>query len=570
MKTGKKVLIGIVVLAMLVTLLSNIGQVFDLGFKEETAYASIWNSNGTYKEGSITKTGTLGSASNPFMVLEIVPSYRQAQFGYLVGGQEPIDISAVSSMAESNTKTAIAADLTTWLTKSKTEAVFKDFSSSFSTEDWMNYQNNYFVEQSGSADRYAVYQHQASGTGGNYRLKLTQRVSEATSIEDSTRQYYLKVDETPHIYVYAFANKFGFRYNAELYCFEPQMYVYNWLDEESNITYGMQGGRYNLVTYVDDTYGYAYAEDGDHRDGYRYEFDSENNRYVKAKLKYIKFAQGDQEERVVRTWDTVYAGDYIDIKDSTCLSRNGYENIQDAMRAVAPGALVRLDDGSYYIKSDDSRLMNYMAEKDADGNPYKYYVVDYEYTLEEVTEGTGDYKLVYKNYQDSADIAANADERVKYTSNLVFTEEQYYAQGAESYIPDEIKARPTENVQVYTAYKWELKNNELFKKYALGLIYEDEKYAKGEDVSSYEFLGWYYEPECVNAFNETTAIKKNTTLYAKWAAHYTDATRDSNISVNFNANTTDPVDGFNFSNVIAKLRNGDKIVAPSGTPHRTG
>nr|MCR5103474.1 DUF5057 domain-containing protein [Eubacterium sp.] len=35
---------------------------------------------------------TKGTASNPFTVLEIVPNHNMAQFGYLVGGQEPIDL----------------------------------------------------------------------------------------------------------------------------------------------------------------------------------------------------------------------------------------------------------------------------------------------------------------------------------------------------------------------------------------------------------------------------------------------------------------------------------------------
>ncbi|MBP5248821.1 MAG: hypothetical protein J6Z46_02325 [Lachnospiraceae bacterium] len=50
MKTGKKILIGVVVLAMLVTLLSNLGQVFDFG-KVNTAYAasSVWTDSGKPK-----------------------------------------------------------------------------------------------------------------------------------------------------------------------------------------------------------------------------------------------------------------------------------------------------------------------------------------------------------------------------------------------------------------------------------------------------------------------------------------------------------------------------------------
>ena len=34
----------------------------------------------------------MGSKENPFVVLEIVPNMSMASFGYLVSGQEPIDI----------------------------------------------------------------------------------------------------------------------------------------------------------------------------------------------------------------------------------------------------------------------------------------------------------------------------------------------------------------------------------------------------------------------------------------------------------------------------------------------
>ncbi len=46
------------------------------------------------------KTKELGSDENPYTVLEIVPDANMAQFGYLVGGQEPIDIAALSANPE--------------------------------------------------------------------------------------------------------------------------------------------------------------------------------------------------------------------------------------------------------------------------------------------------------------------------------------------------------------------------------------------------------------------------------------------------------------------------------------
>ncbi len=41
--------------------------------------------------GSVADS-TKGTDANPFTVLEIVPNHNMAQFGYLVGGQEPIDL----------------------------------------------------------------------------------------------------------------------------------------------------------------------------------------------------------------------------------------------------------------------------------------------------------------------------------------------------------------------------------------------------------------------------------------------------------------------------------------------
>lgn len=88
-----KTLVGVVMtLVMVLTLFAGIGAIW---VNEDTgsAIAGVVDpATGKYNLPSPAPEKELGTAENPFIALEIVPSYDTASFGYLVDGQEPIDI----------------------------------------------------------------------------------------------------------------------------------------------------------------------------------------------------------------------------------------------------------------------------------------------------------------------------------------------------------------------------------------------------------------------------------------------------------------------------------------------
>lgn len=63
-------------------------------------------------------------------------------------------------------------------------------------------------------------------------------------------------------------------------------------------------------------------------------------------------------------------------------------------------------------------------------------------------------------------------------------------------------------------------NTDLFKKFGIGLAYKDNDIAGGEDISGFEFGGWYLEEQCVNRVDADMRLTKDTTVYAKWIAVY--------------------------------------------------
>ncbi|MCR5331592.1 MAG: hypothetical protein K6E62_10485, partial [Lachnospiraceae bacterium] len=88
-----KTLIGVIMtLVMVLSLFAGIGAIW---VSEDTgsAVAGVVDpATGKYSLPSPAPGKELGTAENPFIALEIVPSYDMASFGYLVDGQEPIDI----------------------------------------------------------------------------------------------------------------------------------------------------------------------------------------------------------------------------------------------------------------------------------------------------------------------------------------------------------------------------------------------------------------------------------------------------------------------------------------------
>ena len=91
-KTGiRRTISGVLAIVMLITAIPAVALFTGIIGKE--ASAGTWTKDNGFTIPA--RNGSLGTKENPFTVLEIVPNESMASFGYLVQGQEPVDISKV-------------------------------------------------------------------------------------------------------------------------------------------------------------------------------------------------------------------------------------------------------------------------------------------------------------------------------------------------------------------------------------------------------------------------------------------------------------------------------------------
>ena len=137
-------------------------------------------------KSSKKKSGDLGTKNNPFVVLEIVPNMSMAQFGYLVSGQEPIDIKSMVA-ADDGTNAAKLSDYLKIEADKKHEV--KEFSSIVTAVDW-----SYTYKISGTDTKKTVYFGDfiwtLPGTGRMTQYGTFERSTEADS------DYVLREKET--------------------------------------------------------------------------------------------------------------------------------------------------------------------------------------------------------------------------------------------------------------------------------------------------------------------------------------------------------------------------------------
>ncbi len=139
-----KLIMGIVLtFVMIVSLFAGIGTIW---VKEDTHTVSaeelVKMDGDKLLIGTKDTTKDLYSEENPFLVLEIVPDANMAQFGYLVEGQEPIDLAelAKSSVVEDpETQKALKDYLS--ISKVDSSVTVKEFSSLLSEGAELHYTN---------------------------------------------------------------------------------------------------------------------------------------------------------------------------------------------------------------------------------------------------------------------------------------------------------------------------------------------------------------------------------------------------------------------------------------------
>ncbi|MDF2511805.1 MAG: hypothetical protein K0S04_1671 [Herbinix sp.] len=183
----------------------------------------------------------------------------------------------------------------------------------------------------------------------------------------------------------------------------------------------------------------------------------------------------------------------------------------------------------------------------------------YKYKVNVVTAGTGWYKWVGYGYVESSALSDTTQYQNSVESETVLNGSSQQLRKIYGY---------QENVAVHNAYEITKVNNELFKKYALGLAYKDNDASKGEDSTAYNFVGWYQEPEGVNPYNQSDAISGDVTLYAKWKTIYSSGS-DSFYTITFHANAgSDEV--LKLPSSITYLNKDDSIIKPKNIPLRKG
>lgn len=140
--------------------------------------------------------GNLGTANNPFVVLEVVPGEDMAQFGYLVSGQEPVDFSKLDPTKDEDKVIIdqIKAKITANLSVSTV-----DYGTPYKVGFWKDIESlttKYESKQNGTANQYGEYVYHDTA---NYDYELTLDVGSGeggktfVEDEDSTSYKYVKL-----------------------------------------------------------------------------------------------------------------------------------------------------------------------------------------------------------------------------------------------------------------------------------------------------------------------------------------------------------------------------------------
>lgn len=290
-------------------------------------------------------------------------------------------------------------------------------------------------------------------------------------------------------------------------------------------------------------------------------------------------------------WTNVGAnkGNYTLVSDSEAFPQEVGTYVGDSTIKLGEYTLEKVKSGdSGAIKVDTSvyarKIDNPSNHSNGDYGTHDYakYVLVSQPVYDDVIKG-------YKYFLETA-IAGNYDwEPMSYTECKKVKDEDkasytaitaYTSMEKEILKSDEMPAKieklykPSQRVRV--AYEGALTSNEWFKKYVIGKGYKNSHPWEGEDYS--EFVpqaGWYYEPECVNAFDVNDAILSDITLYKKWKSKYASGNFEETYKVTFDANApTEKVanapDGdikvFNMPESINDVAKGSVLVQPKLIP----
>lgn len=484
MKKKKRLIAGLLACVMLLSILP--AMVLVINSKEGKVSAATCSDDGKFTIPQ--KDGELGTDNNPFVVLEIVPNASMASFGYLVKGQEPINIEEAFTK-EQGLETVLGSYLRN-NSKSIDDIEFR----SMIGED-----TGYEVETL-AANHFGTFV--LDQDNGNYKLTMTKspKTGMFKNVGAGKGSYDLVINYYEHASSY--------KNNTEYF-------------EVSSAQLGSHR-KENGVTY--------YTGD--------YSKDASNN--------YI-FSPGEAQNEKYNVEFKKIA-----IKNKWRFKNNLYTELP----------------------------INYEYYKEVGANKGSY-APEYQciYTLTKLADGEARDKnnpnvkyFTFKglDYKQSSmlDKKGESAQYTVYPGTSIDNDESYIdSTEIKGYIKDDVMVKYKTEADKYG-------NTELFKKYALGLAYKNNDIAQGEEVYSYDFAGWYYDKQCVNKFDESKRLTRNTAIYAKWITSYSSGPEESH-TVTFNSNAgSDTIIGMSStdSNVLTKgitnIPKDTNIVSPIDIPKR--
>ncbi|MBE5938538.1 MAG: DUF5057 domain-containing protein [Lachnospiraceae bacterium] len=534
-RTVKRILAGILAVAVVVSVIPFAGILLNLCGDTVKAEEKNSNGDGRFYIPKSNDTAKLGTSDNPFTILEIVPNASKASFGYLIGGQEPVDIERIVEDGKEKLLSAYIKSNSTNLDVEDVE--FKSVldeklkNNTITQKEYKLYNN----KSSENSNHYGIFKKVAKNEG-NYNL----------SVRSETIDAFYEVDSGKGDYVITY----------DYYKIAPDKYdssqKYHVIDGNPvKGEWNQNGEPQNSSVY---TYTY-YTSKGDYKrssvkngQNYYYQYDVDDaTAYVKKGRLTGTVREDTRSDGAAKysvNFKAVSVADEKEFNDKRVKNKNYF----------------------YYVPVGE---MKYKYVGEGKGNYKKK--IKYVYSLVNVGDNKGEYVFEGLSYKDNAKISQeDINKSVWFNDCSLESREELKTETLPGYITGD---------DILIKYKQEeaYKNTELFKKYGLGLAYKDNDISKGEEVEAYEFEGWFYDKFGVNKFDEAQRLTKNTNVYAKWKTVYPSGAVPS-YTVTFDKNCNDPEEYvYNMSEgdvgILAKgitgIEENSCITEPSITPKRS-
>lgn len=510
-------------------------------------------------------TAEEGTQANPFTILEIVPNLNMAEFGYLINGQEPIDIEKILNSNDATAKSFIASlPELTWIgdpvsgvdTCYAFEGEERDESYTWSADGTAT-QYGFFVD-------YSKYNTNPLVTGINVAVKsgVTYRgaaVSEVTALIDRLKLYEVNLGGYRHrnydgeagsdgkAYDYIDTTGYYEQLDSTEVGSDGKVYdcVVGYTKALNSAETGSDGTRYEvaegMMTYIDTN-----SAEGEMQKYYLYEYRSESlvegaiyrqvwkkqgrdrvYYYEQDSNGYYLYSNGAIYYRSVYG-TLVYYGYSSDGSVTYRQNPNGdYVYYENATYRVNPdGNYVHFEAGEYRINPSgeyiyvDTSIDEYIGEP-VEGSEY-YYWVGLPYLISN------------SDIQEASLAAVDGYKMTGTFDNTLYV-----------------------GVSALLAYK----HSNVFVKYSMNFAYVDNDETKGYDINSFDFDGWYLEAACINRYDFSSALTSDLTLYARWIAKKDVDDPDYTIRLYENV-TTGETAYYTLSHINAKLSVSDITTLP--------